>query len=277
MQEVVVDDLFNIENTKDYILSIQVSLGGFSFTIFSTDENRLLYYRNILLTITNQNFLHLRFKELAENEEILQRKFKEVKVIFDTKEFLPVPDKYYEEQEKEKLAGSVLEIENEIEIIANKISSKNIWLLFTIPKLLKSYLSEHFATLEIVHPLQKSIENLPQLAPGKSGLILLFSSKHFYTVLFNEQKLLLANSFELKHKNDILFFTLSVLKQFKVTSSKADLFLTGNILDGETTIEEIKKYFTSSRLLKPSIDVQINNNIFKEPEYKLYNLLNSVS
>lgn len=277
MYDIVADDLFNQEYTKEYILSIQVSLGGFSFSVFSGKESRLVAWKGIPLTITSRQFLPRRFQEWTEKEEIFHKEFKEVCFVFDTKEFIPVPDKYYNETEKTKLTELVFDLESETEIETNKVGTLNLWLLFTLPKLLKEKIAEQFPGSKIIHPLKNCLGNLPQTDPGKTGLIILFSSKYFYVVLFGKEKLLLANSFSLTHKNDIIFYTLSVLKQFKTAPSKTEVFLAGDIPGGEETMKEISKYFSSTQFLKPSKKIQINNHIFNEPEYGLYNLLNSIS
>ncbi|MCG6186417.1 DUF3822 family protein [Maribellus maritimus] len=275
--DIVADELFDKENTQEYLLSIQISLGGFSFIVASAKENRLLAWKNTPLTITSVQFLQKRFQEWLDMEEILKQQYQKVHLIFDTKEFVPVPEKYYEEQESKKLVESVFELSSsEFEIAENQVNVHDLRLLFTLPKGLKGYLSEQFPDLEIFHPLTICIENLPEISADRNGLIILFSSGYFYLVLFREQKLLLANSYNLSHKNDIIFYTLSTTKQYHFNPTKTDVFIAGDIYGGEETILEIKEYFTSTQLLKPAKDIEINTEIFNTQEYSLYNLQNSV-
>lgn len=276
MEHFLTDDLFHQENTKEYILSIQVSLGGFSFSVVSASENRLLAWKKIPLTITDGKFLSRRFQEWITQEELLKNEFGEVKFVFDTKEFVPVPEQYFDETANAKYIEVFFDVGSEKEIVANKIENQNAWLLFALPKPLKENLLARFPHTEIVHPLKNCIENLPSAEPEKKCLMILFSSKYFYTVLVSGQKLLLANSFELNHKNDIIFYTLSVLKQFDIVPSKTDVFIAGELPQGEETIEEIGKYFLPARFLKPSRQLQVNSDIFTVPDYELYNLLNSI-
>ncbi len=277
MQDIIFDGLFNSENTKDYILSIQAGLGGFSFSIVSAGKKHLLAWKKTPLTITNENFLHLRFKEWAENEDILKKEFKKVRIIFDTKKVIPVPAKYYEGQEKKELMGPVFEIGDDSEIESDKVESQGLWLLYAIPKPLKKILSEQFPKANILHPLKNCLENLPKVTKGRSGLILLFSSDFFYTILFQGQRLLLANSFGLTHKNDVVFYALSVLKQFQTGPAETEVFFAGDIGEEEGGIGELVKYFASAQTLKPSKEINIDSNVFNGPGCSLYNLLNSVS
>ena len=276
MDHILTDDLFHQENTKEYTLSIQVNLGGFSFSVVSASEKRLLAWKKVSLAITNRKFLSRHFLEWTTQEELLKNEFAEVKFIFDTKEFVPVPDKYFDETENTKYIEALFDVESETEIIAGKIENQNAWLLFTLPKPLKENLLGRFPHAEIVHPLKNCIDNLHFSEPEKKRLILLFSSKYFYTVLFNGQNLLLANSFELTHKNDVIFYTLSVAKQFGIVPAKTEVFLAGELPHSEEIIEEIGKYFLPAQFLKPSRQLQVNSNIFTVPDYELYNLLNSI-
>lgn len=277
MQGIIFDELYHSENTKEYILSIQVSLGGFSFSIVSANDNRLLAWEKTPLTITNQWFLPRRFREWIQQKDILKKEFQKVQVVFDTNEFIPVPSQYFLESEKEKIIDTIIDIGNPIEIQNHPIESQNLQLLYTIPSQLKEILKEQFSSFELVHPLKNCLENLPQTDSVKNGLVLLFSSKYFYTVLYSDQKLLLANSFGVKHKNDIIFYTLSVLKQYQISPAETAVFLAGDIVDAAQFTEEIKSYFSHIQFLEPSKEIQINTNIFQEPMYNLYNLLSSFS
>ncbi|MBN1985186.1 MAG: DUF3822 family protein [Prolixibacteraceae bacterium] len=276
MEHFLTDDLFHQENTKEYILSIQVSLGGFSFSVVLASENRLLAWKKVPLTITDGKFLSRHFQEWITQEELLKNEFREVKFIFDTTEFVLVPEQYFDETVKAKYMEMFFNLESETEIVASKIENQNAWLLFTLPKPLQENLQARFPHTEIVHPLKNCIENFPSIEAEKKRLIILFSSTYFYTVLFSGQNLLLANSFELKHKNDIIFYTLSILKQFDIVPSKTDVFIAGELPQGEETIAEIGKYFLPVQFLKPSRQLQVNSDIFTVPDYELYNLLNSI-
>ncbi len=275
MHEIVVSDLFDINNTKDYTLSIQINLGGFSFSIISSELD-LIAYKNIPLTITNARFLPRRFEEWCESEDILKMQFKEVSFIYDSREYTLIPDKYYESSQNYNLLKTVLDIDEEAETEANKVDNLDLWIVYRFPKLLKVRIGQRFPMIKLLHPLKNCLENIPHIEPKENGIILLFNSNYLNLILFRQDKFLMANSFPILHRNDVIFYTFSVLKQYHLSVADSKVFFTGKIPDEEKTIHELKNYFPATKFLEPSKKINVRDDIFKMPKYHLYSLLSSI-
>ena len=130
--------------------------------------------------------------------------------------------------------------------------------------------------IKLLHPLKNCLENIPQIEVKENGVILLFNSNYLYLVLFKRNRLLMANSFPISHRNDVIFYMLSVLKQYRLSVTDSKVFFAGKIPDEEKTIREIKNYFPVTEFLEPSKEIHICDDISKIPKHHLYSLLNSI-
>ena len=72
MSELVSYEWFDIEKTYKYILSIQVSLDGFSFSVLSQHEDNVLAFKTNQLKISSAALIPRRFNDWLESEELLK-------------------------------------------------------------------------------------------------------------------------------------------------------------------------------------------------------------
>jgi hypothetical protein len=242
MLELVTNELFDLEKTHEYVLSIQVSLNGFSFFIELPAENKLLAVKNSPLKISNDTLIARHFNEWVINEDLLQKPFKKIRVIIYSDKFTLVPDKYFHDTLKSKIPHLLFDENSELEIAENVIGKLNTRLIFTLPPGINNVISDKIGECEIVHPVKIILNNLPEIK-NENGLILFFDSKHFYILLFNKDKILFVNSFKHAHVNDIVYYVLTTLKQLKILFSETELFLSNTNNNYAIIKDSLKPYF----------------------------------
>jgi hypothetical protein len=267
MHGLVTDEYFDLEKTKEYILSIQVSLGGFSFSVIHPNENRLLALQHTPGTISNERFISRRFNEWLESEKLLQQSYKETRIIVSTEKFTLVPEMFYNEQKKREIMHPVLETDATGNIGVNRIETFETRLLFAIPPQLETTLDH--ATL--MHPVKLLIENRPKIT-AENGLILWFNSGGCYLVLYKANQLLLTNYFKITHENDVIYYVLTTFKQLGVAPGKTELQMGGEMAEKESIQNLLKKYFSSVNFLKPKGEIQINTEKFNTPMHPFIHL-----
>lgn len=272
MYELITDKTFDLKKTNEYKLSIQVSLGGFSFSIIQPEENRLLALKNSPLKISNERFIARRVSEWIESEEILQQKFSEVRVIVSTGKFSLVPENFYLAEKNKKITGLFFDSDNNTKIVENRIDPFNLHLLFTLPDQLENALKGSFNNCSFLHPVKLMIEQLPEIK-SENGLILLFEATSFFIILFDKNQLLMVNSFKITHANDILYYVLTSMKQMKIVAGKTQLFIVGQVIQKEETESRLKDYFKSVELLNPNSSLNFDPELFKYPLYPFITLL----
>ncbi|NOR76338.1 MAG: DUF3822 family protein [Draconibacterium sp.] len=248
MSELVSSESFDVEKTYEYILSIQVSLDGFSFSIHSQQQN-ILALKSTQLKISNTVLISRRFNDWLESEELIKRPFKKIRVFVFSNKFTLIPEKYYLDTLKQKVASLLFEENSELEIAENVISKLSTRLIFALPTGLNNVIAEQIGECEIVHPIKTILNSLPKTFK-ENGLVLLFDVKDFYIVLFRKDKVLLINNFKMTHVNDVVYYILTTLKQLEIPTSKTSLHITDSINKLPEIENSLKTYFNEIEKLE---------------------------
>jgi hypothetical protein len=249
MSELVSYDRFDVEKTYEYILSIQVRLDGFSFSVLSQQGDKILAFKTIQLKISSISLISRRFNEWIESEELLKKPFKKIRVIIFGEKFTLIPEKYYQNSLNQNISSILFEDNNEPEIAENAIGEFGERLIFALPQGLNKVITEQIGECEIVHPIKIILSNLPK-TEIENGLILLFDAKNFYIVIFEKNKLVLANNFKMVHANDVVYYVLTTLKQLGIPTSETDLFIIDSINRLPKIEDSLQPYFSEIKGLE---------------------------
>lgn len=229
MFDLVKDDSFEIQNTKDYILSIQVSLDGFSFLIVHPDKKRIVAYKNLLLKISSNELLTRHLKEWLDSEDILKNQFKSVRSLIFTENFTLIPDEYSGREWHRNLTSALFDKKIHNNFIENDINDLDTTLIFPVARDIVSVLHQYFnKNIEILHPVT-NILNTFFKSKKRNQAIIISTKKYFYLIINRNHKLLFANSFSILHQNDLVYNVLNSFQQLEISRSETNMFFAGSI------------------------------------------------
>ncbi|WP_321343890.1 DUF3822 family protein [uncultured Draconibacterium sp.] len=223
-----VDQTFQPETTGEKILSIQASLNGFSFSIVCPKQKKLLYFKDISLKISNSNLLGRHFESLFTEETILQNSFEQIIPIYHSQNFTLVPEQFCHEQIDREITPLLFEENDQLSWIHNKINPIKAELIFALPASFKEALRKRWHLAQVIHPLQRLIGRDSE-TEYEHRLQLLFENNHFSLALYSHNTLKLINNFSFKHPNDVVYFILTVLRQFNISAKSVATSYAGNL------------------------------------------------
>jgi hypothetical protein len=249
MSEFFKDGSFEIEKTKNYILSIQVCLDGFSFLVIDPNENQILAIKNSSLKISNENLLARHLKGWLESEALLKNPFKIVRLFYYSENFTLVPEEYFGIERHRNLTSLLFDKKLSGNFIENKIENIGAALFFPVPQDIINVLNQFFKNIEIIHPITNLIQS--GVESGKGNLSFIMSTtRNFYFVVVGNGKLLLANSFQNQHPNDLVYNVINAFQQLEISRSETELFVAVAI-DQKNEIESLlNPYFSNISILK---------------------------
>lgn len=243
------NESFRNEESLQYILSIQVSLNGFSFCIRKANDNSLLVFKHTDLKISSEQLVTRRLEDWINEEELLQKTYKALEFIWMGPHFTLLPDNL----EGEQIYSDTIRLlfpEQTEEYVVSKNEQLNARLLFLLPPELKRFLNDHFESFQIRHGIENLIRQNEKDAQEKQ-VRLLFDEKELYIIYFDRGQLKLCNAFSIKHANDAVYYILTALKQFKVTPKNIAAYLAGKSVFLNPVSEMLEKYFRSVNCFVP--------------------------
>ena len=250
MFDFIKDDSFDIEKTKQYSLSIQVSLDGFSFLVVHTSKKRVVAYKSAPLKISSENLLARRLKEWLEKEDLLKKPFSSVCAFIFTENFTLVPAEYSGDKQIENLTTYLFQQDSNNKLIENKIDALNAQLIFAIPTEVMDVLHLQFNNnIKIIHPVTNLLI-YPVESKKRNSAVILTTKKYFYLIVTRNSKLILANSFQAEHLNDLVYNVLNTFQQLEIARSETDLYVLGSRNENSEIEDLLKPYFEHISNLK---------------------------
>ncbi len=257
MSDFIQEGSFEFAKTKNYILSIQVCLDGFSFLIVDPDEKQILASKNSPIKISNENLLARHLKDWLESEALLKNSYNTVRVFFYSENFTLVPEKYFVRERQRNLTSVLFDKKASGTFIENKIEDLGVTVFFPLPQDIINVLNQFFKTIQIIHPVTNLIQS--GIERNKGNLSFVISTKNFYyLVVFDNGKFVFASSFQNHHPNDLIYNILNSLHQLGIARNELEL-LVAVAIDKKTEIESLlKPYFDKISIFK--IDELIANS-----------------
>lgn len=264
MTGLITDPGFDLNRIEEYKLSIQVSLDGFSFSVVNANQKKLLALGKTPIELSSNKFLGRRFKEWVQGNEILQKKYNDVRIIFHSENFTFTPSEYYDSGNLETYGNLVLG-NSEGNIFAdNYLPNASGNLIFPVSLNLSGELEQLFPGRKPLHPLTILNAELQKLTDLKNGsMALYFSKKSFSLILFSNSQLKVINSYNYTNSGDVIYYALASVKKLKIVPEKTALFMAGEIMPKGEIHNSLRKFFSRAVFFNP--EIHYNSEIFKEP------------
>jgi hypothetical protein len=271
MTGLITDPEFDSNLTKQYKLSIQVSLDGFSFSVTCEKQKKLLALESIPVTLSSGKFLGRRFNEWVLNNEILRKNYNRTSIIYYSENFTFIPSEYYDYSKQKNLGNLVLENPESNPYIDNYMPNAKGNLVFPVSSGFAETAEATFPGTSLLHPVTILDAELLKLADLKANLLVLyFGRKSFSLLIYSGHKLKAINHFSYVSPGDVAFFTLSVLNKLKLSPEKTTLYMAGKINPKDHIHISLNKLFNRTVFFIP--DIQYNSEVFKDPLHKYITL-----
>lgn len=236
-------DRFDVE----HISSLSFFLYPNSIFVFAKDINQTTVgihaYKNI-------NWEHL--DSILSSDPMLQNDVPTT-VFVHQKEFVLVPGVLYMPGKEEEYLKFVKKSETSQSYFNTSLDSNNIQIISAISTKLKNILAVRFSELTLHHGGSSFLSYLfkERFNLIDQEILLNVYGQQMYLAAFHNQELVLFNTFDIQSNEDILKYTLIVIKQLNFERNLLRVSLYGANSTNKITEEWGQEYFKNFRLLKP--------------------------
>jgi len=220
-----IPDTLTSENSNDYILSIRLSPGGLSFSLYHSKTNSS-FFKEVLFEAGASYISSL--KELFFENDFFSYVYKKVYVLSVTSRYTLVPSSLFNDNEKKKLTNFLFS--EEFYTLRTSFPDGQIEMLYSMDEE-----CHQFCARSLINPVF-----LPHALPllsfcRKDSLV--SSLKHIYVLVENKRldiicyqagHLVFANSFQGHAESDIIYLILHVWKQQQMDQQSDQLYFLGN-------------------------------------------------
>ncbi|MDA3878880.1 MAG: DUF3822 family protein [Prolixibacteraceae bacterium] len=259
-----IDETFDINSCKNYVLSIQCSLDGFSFSVYDPHIEKFTVLIDYYLICATPYQLKNEIADIYNDEKILTQNFRKVTICYITQKTLISPKAISLKNEDEIL--KLCFTKERDDVIVRKDYLNNKTQLSLIPGIVHQFFTEKINNASFVPPstvmLLRGEANMPT-APQVS----VYKHNHILHIAFFEnQKLLVFNSFYAKNENDELFYLLNMAKE-QSSANNTSIYLYGDFYENGSFHKLLKSYFNKISFAHYNHQYTVSYTFYKKPAH----------
>lgn len=256
MDLVLIDETFDINQTKNYHISIQAGLNGYSFSVLDPLRNKYILLKHIPFTgeMTNE-LLEEKVNEIQGNDEFLTRKYYSAFFSWQSPRYTLIPGPLFNKKNLRTYFEFNHVLEELDEIHYNGYKGIDAYSLFAIPSELSNIVFRSFGNARFFHQTTPLIEHGLISHGGKSSLktvLVNIYGNNTDIVVIQGENLILCNTFPWKEEKDIVYFVLYVYEQLKLDGTETPLYFAGEISRRSPVYEMLKSYISKVGFEKPN-------------------------
>lgn len=245
---ILFDETLDFNHSNLYDLSILIQKNGLSFLILDQQTNKLIGYKYLVFQ-ASENFKEFLFflDKALKTEDILSYKYHRVIVLLQSFKSITVPNSFYDSNLKDAFVKLGMPISDEEVILSNELLTINATKLFLVHEAVLNLVHNYFENPLILHQTTPLI-NSDCFEKESKTVILNLSDAQFDIQIFEDEKLLLDNSFKYKTKEDLLYYLLYTFEQLDIKPKEQKITLYSNYKSDDEIIRFLNQYIGQIQL-----------------------------
>ena len=229
-------------------LVIRVGTGSLSFA--TTQQERVVYEN---YPLNNGISLAANLREALQNSELLGSDYQRVLVMIDSP-VLMTPTVLFQEDQAEELYRHAITPKEQTVVKYSVLPDLNSVAVFAVNKDMTVVLSDHYKDLRYTPVTAPVWRHLHQRSfTGMHGKLYGYFHDHKLEVFsFAENRFKFSNQFMVNNAADALYYMLSAWKDLGLVPERDELYLAGELPDGEQLTEEARKFVKRVFVINPS-------------------------
>jgi len=272
------DEALNLSKTDRYVLSIQLALDGFSFSVLDIELKKFLALETFSFSDVETSIQFCKkLDRFIEEYSWIKNRFHKLYFLYESPKATLIPEPLYEGSEQGLYLNFNHNVTNYEQIRADFLKNVEAYQIYSIPDCLKYRLDRNFKNYELFHFSAPLIESLIISNKNKdvtNKVFLNVRSRYLDIIILNDQGLRFFNSFYYSTPEDFIYYLLFVLEQLGFNPEDVDLRLLGKIRKFSGEYEMLFTYVRNVSF-EPKTSAFGYSYVFdKVPDHFYYTLFN---
>jgi hypothetical protein len=256
-------------------ISIQLSLGGFSFCIISEKDKRVRAFRSYSFRdVILLNDLLKETEEILRKDELLRLPHKKANIIYLSRKSTLIPKEYCEESYLKKILQFNHPLDELDELHQESIAECNSSLVFAIPTYVAGLFTAKFENCRFYNQAVPFLRYFLKSNSDSTRVYLQLNREFFDIAVIAGKNLLLYNTFLFVGETDLIYFILYVFKQLNLDQESTPLYYMGELAADTKTGNEIKRYITRAEQIENKSSCYESLPLSITKPYRFYSLIN---
>ncbi len=276
----IIESDFQRNNTSAYQLSILVGMDSLVYSIYDTDDNRLLVLRSCEFggKVGDGAGPSDKLSRILGREDLLGSLYRRVKIAFLQPSASLVPSRLYNEQEKTTYMDELTSVQQDGTLEVDDIEALKVKVVYNVAKEEMDLLKAKFPTCRFYNIATPFILGCHKMLPNGANEMAYacFEKEKFQLAVFDRGELLFYNTFPCEAASDVLYFVLLAFEQYNLDPMATPLLLSGQVVEDSEIYKTLYRYISEISFMPIPTFVQFGKNAAsKDPNlfFHLHSLL----
>ena len=260
------DTGFDAEKSSQYRMTIQFSLGGFSYALLDMASQTIIgleCYQSDSLTDVAELFQAteraLEFKKLNHNN------FHSIICLVDERMNALVPTPLFDEKEPSNYLDFGFHLSGGQAFLSEALDMEDCVNVFAVSKSLLSKIRAKWPMAQVRHSSSVFIDSSLRYAPEGEAAFVQVKNRDFDLVIVKDGHLVFFNNFRFNTKDDFAYFLLFAIEQNGFSGQELPVCLSGLILPASEIVELCKRYVKHLSFVEDRHKFQVSDNLSDIP------------
>lgn len=257
------------EDLQGSLLLMEVSGNVFSYVIYNKAQQRFLGLRQYSLDYNPGKTNLETFRDILQNDEVLQYDFREAYVVYNYSDSNLLPEKHFHIELNKPVIELVYGNARKGLLLSEKVYGWDLYNTYRIPREVHSVMQQKFAAGKYWHYYTLLLTGIgkEETAPDDE-IKMVVAADHFIAAVFRNKELQLMQTWYYQTPEDVSYHLLAVCNRFYIKPEEVILKISGLVDEESNLYQELMKYFlkTQWEILPESVTMQDSFNQFP-PHY----------
>jgi len=276
----LIDKSFRESQTKNYILSMQISLHGLVFSVFSIDNSKFIVFEAYTFKdVETPGKIPLQLDLILNEKPWFAFPYKKVFVLYQNNLNTLIPTVLFDKDKINLYLGFNQILQKNSRIVYDELSNTSASNIYYLPNLIAEKVKAFWPNSIIKHSSSVLIEGLTRIYKNKTNQNILFlnlQENSFDIVNLRSNKLFYFNNFGFRTKEDFIYFLLSAIEHLNLNPEDVEIILMGEINKGMNIYEMIYQYIRNFSFVERNQSLSYSYIFDDIKPHSYYSLFNSV-
>ena len=262
---------FDVGKSSQYRMTIQFSLGGFSYALLDVPSNMLIgmeCYQSDALADSNDVFRAL--ERALEGKELNNKTFHSVVCLVDNRVCTLVPASLFDARESLTYFDFSFQAMDGQMVLHEELKKEKCVNVFAMPKTLHNRIAAKWEKARITHSSTVFADAALRYAPEGKAAFVNVKSRNFDLAIVDNGHLVFFNNFKFNTKADFAYFLLFALEQNRFSPLDMPVCFSGLILPGSEIIELCSRYVRHLLFIENRNEIRVSEALAEIPPQYYY-------
>lgn len=251
------DEAFDAGKTLEYRLTIQFTLGGFSYAIVDANSSTLIAMEAYLSDdLNDESDLAKALEDVLSDNKLHGETFKSVVCTLGSRTCALIPREVFNANEAPTYLGFLHHQQQDGRICTDPIDAADCVNIYSLSDSLHNTIQSLWCNATILHESSVFITSVLQHQEADSRVYVHVKNRNYDMAIVKEGKLLFFNNFKFNTKDDFLYFLLFAMEQQGLKGEDTPVSFSGMIRANSEIMQLCERYLKH-------IEFTPNGNAFK--------------